>query len=386
MYKLMAIIWLRIRLIFKSKIAVIMMFVLPLVFSTIFAGMGLNNKKENNNPNVGLVVEECYECDAVSQYVRRHVNYNWIELDLESAKDAVSEGSVIAAIIIPSDIFMRLKNSDPVFDVIVNNKAEEYIPLSQYIDGVANQIHMFKTTLKITDQTYLIKDAIDYVNSVPPVQFENEYYQGNIADTDKQITSSTTMTIGFAVMFMMFAIANNASAIHTERKQYSWQRLLLTGTSPIAITIGTMLAYFIVGWLQFGVVILFMKFVYGVYWGNITYLILFSSIMIITVVSFSMLIMTLFNSKEKSDTMSAIIIVSTCMLGGVYWPIELVPQVMKIIGGVMPQFWMMKGLEYGLLNQTSIDVVWKPISILLGVTSVFTFIVIKTMNKESKLT
>lgn len=362
-----------------------MLFVLPLAFSAIFVGLGLNKSEENSNPKVGIVVEQCYECESILQYLKRNISYNWLELDLDSAKEAVTNGKVIAAVIIPKDIYDRLQKSAPVFDVIVNNKSEEYIPLSQYIDGVANQIHMFKTTSTIIDQTQLIKETIDYVNSIPAVQFEYEYYQGNHTENEPQITSSTTMTMGFTVMFMLFAIANNASVIHLERKEYSWQRLLITGTSPFIITVGTMVAYFLVGWMQFAFVILFLKFVYGVYWGNMAYLILFGSLMIMTVVSFGMLIMTLFNSKDKTDTFSAIIIVSTCMLGGVYWPIELVPKAMQVIGSLTPQFWMMKGLEYGLLNETSINMVWAPVVVLLGITIVFTFIVMKLINNEKKL-
>lgn len=386
MHKLSSIIVFRLKLILKSKAAVLMLFLLPIIFSLIFGGIGLGNQGNvASKINVGVIVQECEACEPIYQYLSRNSSYNWQIYDLEAGKDAVTEQLIVAAIIVPENIMERIVQSQPVFDVIVNHKTEGYIPLSNFIDGVANQLHMYSKTLSMVDQQQLTVDIINYVNSIEPVKLEHESYQARVNSEENNPSTSTTMSVGFAVMFMLFAISNSASTIHQERKEYTWQRLIISGTSSSVISFGTMIAYFIVGWMQFATVILFMRFAFNVNWGNITYLILFASLMIMTVVSFSMLLVSLVSSKEKADTLSTIIVVSTCMLGGVYWPIDFVPPVMQAIGMLTPQYWMMKGLQYGLVNETSLSVIWQPIAVLLLATVVFTTIVVTTLSKEKKL-
>lgn len=364
-----------------------MLFLLPLVFSVIFGGIGMGSYATGGEkkPKVAIVLEACQTCNEVAGYLKRNQSYEWEYFELQVAKDAVEAQSIIAAIIIPQNITERLQQSKPVFDVIVNNKTESYLPLSHYIDGIANQLHMYSSTLAITDQADALKEVINAVNQVEPVNIKLETFQerGNLDESNS--ASSMTISVGFAVMFMMFAISNSASNIHQERKEYSWQRLFISGTSNTIISVGTMLAYFIIGWMQFATVITFMHVVFNVNWGNIVYLILFGSLMIMTVVSFSLLLVTLVNSKEKADTLSIIIVVSTCMLGGVYWPIDFVPPVMQMIGAFTPQYWMMKGLGYGLLDETRLTVIWQPITILSIIVVLFSLIVINRLSKEKKL-
>jgi len=360
-----------------------MLFVLPIIFSLIFGGIGIGNgSADEQKINVAVVVNECELCEAVYTYLERNQSYNWQRYSLEDAKVAVSNQEVIAALIISENIYYRLDNSRAVFDIIVNNKSEQYLPFSNYIDGVANQLHKSIMTLKISNEADALLEIVLYINSIDPIIIEKEQYQVENSNKPKQ---STTMSVGFCVMFMMFAIANSASNIHQERKEYSWQRLLISGTSPLLISLGTMLAFFIIGWIQFSIVILFMTFVYDAFWGNIGYLIMFGSLMIMTVVSFSMLLVTVVNSKVKADTLSAIIVVSTCMLGGVYWPISIAPKFMQVIGAFTPQYWMMKGLGYGLIEDTRLSVIWLPIVILLVLIIAFTTIVIKLLTHEKKL-
>src|SRR5690606_20037979 len=137
MYKLMSIIQFRLKLIFKSKSSLIMLFVLPIVFSVIFGGIGMGSNTTGGETKlkVGVVLEACQSCNEVATYIERNHSYEWKYFDLHAAKNAVVDQSIIAAIIVPQNITEQLQQRTPVFDVIVNNKTERYLPLSHYIDG-----------------------------------------------------------------------------------------------------------------------------------------------------------------------------------------------------------------------------------------------------------
>ena len=54
---------------------------------------------------------------------------------------------------------------------------------------------------------------------------------------------------------------------------------------------------------------------------------------------------TLVRTHAQLESLGPLVIVSTCMLGGCYWPLELVPDVIQLIGKLTPQAWAMMGLK-----------------------------------------
>ena len=384
MHKLVSFILFRLKMLLKSPFMLIMLFVMPIIFSLIFGSISIDGGSDNSKKvKLGLVANDCEICEEVAVYIERNSMYEWERLTLSEAQEAVTDQKIAAAVVVPNDIVNRLEQANPILDVIVNQKTEQYIVLSHYIDGVSNQLFMFYETVKTADEQ-IFSQVLEQVNNHEPVEIKHESYQHK-ADSDEQSSNTSSASgIGFAIMFMMFALSGSAAAIHQERKDFTWQRLHTTSISKGTLLSGYITTFWIMGWLQLATLFIFMGIVYGVKWGSITYLILFSSIVILTVVSFSMMMVSIVRSKQQAETVNAIVIVSTCMLGGVYWPIEIVPKVMQYIGYFTPQYWMMKGFNYGLMEKISIAEVWQPWLILLGVTSVFLWIAVRNMNKEIK--
>ena len=77
------------------------------------------------------------------------------------------------------------------------------------------------------------------------------------------------------------------------------------------------------GWIQFAVLMAAMNIMFDTTWGNLAYMIPFASLVILCVVGFGLMIAGIVKTKQQAAAIRAVLIVSTCMLGGVYWPIEL---------------------------------------------------------------
>ena len=74
-----------------------------------------------------------------------------------------------------------------------------------------------------------------------------------IQKEDNNLVEVNLMFVGFAIMFMMFGLSGAASTILDERIGGTWSRLMITPAKKFQIGLGYLLAYFLMGWIQFAV-------------------------------------------------------------------------------------------------------------------------------------
>ncbi|WP_203362846.1 ABC transporter permease [Bacillus sp. REN10] len=84
-----------------------------------------------------------------------------------------------------------------------------------------------------------------------------------------------------------------------------------------------------------------------------------------------MLIASLVQTVEQQSAIGTLVIVSIFILGGVYWPLSLVPDFMQNIAQFIPQTWAMKGYTELIINEASISDIALPIVVLLRFAAVF---------------
>lgn len=345
----------------KSPVTLVLLFAMPIIFSLIFGSLQSEGEQEKLEIMV-VEADHSYSDDLVT-LLKQNDTYDWQETSLETAKEQVENDEVVAAVVIPQDVEKRLTEKEALFDVIVNQKTEEYLALSPYLEGTSRSVH----------QIY------HDINDVDHEQFDvllHEVASNEIIDVTKSSLEDGTeeqvnvLPVGFTIMFMMFALSNAASSIHQEREEKTWQRLIMSPVSSFQLITGYVLSYFILGWLQLGTLMLVMKLVFGVNWGDPLYFIPFASLTILLVVGFSLMMASLLKSKKQTQIVNAIVIVSTCMLGGIYWPLEIVPVFMQQISKFVPQTWMISGFEAIMQG----DIVYSNFNMDVFVLSCFTIV------------
>ena len=193
-------------------------------------------------------------------------------------------------------------------------------------------------------------------------------------------TAVSLTAVGFTIMFMMFGISGAASTILDERKEGTWQRLLTTPTAKAQIMVGYVLSYFLMGWFQLLVLAIAMSFLFGAVWGNLVYFIPFVSLIILTIIGFGLMMAGLVKTSQQAGALNAVLIVSTCMLGGVYWPLEIVPEFMQQIALGVPQSWMMAGLREIISGSLYTPTLLKAVFTLVGFSAIFFTIGLKNMK------
>lgn len=356
--------WLHMKQFLKTPVAWVLMVIMPVLFSFIFGGMALN--PENKKPVVNIVNSGGEFHSEIVSLLKRNDQYKWEVVSKKKAKLNVQNNDVIAAVVLPENIAENIRENQPLFDVIVQRKSEQYLGLAPYLEGTANVLWNAHYALIETDAKGF-EAILSAVTTSKGVEIKHQIIQKN----DENKAAVNLMFIGFAIMFMMFGLSGAASTILDEKQGGTWSRLIISPASKLQISLGYLGAYFWIGWMQFSMLMMVTKLMFDINWGHLGYLIPFASLVILCVVGFGLMLAGLVKTKQQAIALSAVLITSTCMLGGVYWSIELVPAFMQKIALATPQRWAMAGFEEIISGSLHTETLIKDAFALVAFTIIF---------------
>jgi len=185
------------------------------------------------------------------------------------------------------------------------------------------------------------------------------------------LTGASHSASGFSIMFVMMMLLSVTGILIEGRKTGVWQRMLTTPSSKLQIMLGYLLSFFLIGWIQFGLLMISSNLLFNVYWGNGLAGFVLISALLLAIVGLGLAIASIAKTTEQQSAIGTLVIVSTCMLGGVYWPISIVPIFMQKLAQFVPQFWAIKGFTSLIAEQGGIADIMLPTFILLGFAAVF---------------
>jgi ABC-2 type transport system permease protein len=360
---------------FTTPGSIVLMLVMPVVFSFIFGGLALSS--EGNKPIVNIVVNNDVVNAKIVDLLKKNDQFEWKKVSLPQAKENVSGQDAIAAVVIPTNIQQRITDKQPLFDIILQRKSEGYLALSPHLQGTAELISSARQAV-LMQGSEAFPDLLEVITVNKGAVVQQQTIQ---ADTSTSVEINL-MFVGFAIMFMMFGLSGAASVILDERRGGTWGRLMISPASKLQISLGYLLSYFLMGWIQFAVLMVAMNILFDTTWGKLTYLIPFASLVILMVVGFGLMIAGLVKTKQQAMAIGAVLIVSTSMIGGVYWSIEFVPEVMQKMALAVPQSWAMAGFREIISGSLHFETLLKDTLALLGFSALFFSIAVKRIKFE----
>jgi len=176
---------------------------------------------------------------------------------------------------------------------------------------------------------------------------------------------------GQGATFVMFTVLGGMALLVRERKQWTLQRLIISPASRAQILAGKIIAYFTLGMIQFGVV-----FVVGILTGTdfgddpiAIFAIMIAFVLATTSLGF--LLSTFLTNEEQVGGLSLLLALTLAPLGGAWWPMEITPEFMQVIGHISPVAWAMDGFHEVIFFGGGFTDVLLPIGVLLGISAVF---------------
>ena len=375
----------------RDKGALVWLLVMPLIWTVLIGSMS-GPKSSSNTIPVGIINLDngTYGSNFESYLAKEKDIVIVIKKDEIELVQLVKDTKVSVGLIIPQDFSENLKlNRSVEIKLLKSEKSSSYfieeligeVAKRMSIDALSANFALEKlSTLvqvpetskpEIWERAYKIADA--YFEPSPSIAVNYKV----LAVEQKEQNLALGMNLsspGFAAMFVMMGVFFAGAAMVAERHQGTLARLLTTPTSKFSIISGEMLGFFILGLVQFAILILFGQYVLGVNWGSSPFgVALLTVSYVFAVTGLGTLLSVFVRTSAQAGAFAVLVSMVTSMIGGSWWPIEIAPKFMQSIARFTPQYWAVNGFNKIITRGFGVSSVLSNFYVLIAIACVSLF-------------
>ena len=243
--------------------------------------------------------------------------------------------------------------------------------------------HVLKAIIKILAKIVMVspENPEDFEEELPQLNWERRItLRTELGGEIKTIPSGYTHSVpGSTVVFLLFTLLMYGGInLLEERRKGQLERIYLSPATFSSIIGGKWLGRIIIGMFQIFILFVLGKFLFGIYLGpSLPALFLTSLFFCATIAGMSMLFGSIIKKEEILIVFNILLANLMAMLGGCFWPIELVPKGMKTAGMIFPTGWIMDAYNKLIFFGYGLETVLVNMAVLAGFTALFLFLAIK---------
>lgn len=164
------------------------------------------------------------------------------------------------------------------------------------------------------------------------------------SDSDVEKSSDGAIhSMGFLAMTMLFFSAMAAVNLVEDRNNRTYFRILASPVSIRSYIFQKIISFFFLLLVMVFVVFLVVQLLFDLYLGPLPLdLFLVMAFFALLCVSMSVALAGLTRTTQQVGTASTLAIMPMTMLGGLFWPREIMPGSMQVIGEFLPTTWVMR--------------------------------------------
>lgn len=151
---------------------------------------------------------------------------------------------------------------------------------------------------------------------------------------------------GFTIMFMMGLLTSAVAVIMEDRKQRTMARMYTAPVKSYEIAVGNFLGSLAIGIIQIVLVLGISRWVLhydaGIPFG--THFLILGAFMLVSM-GLASTVSGLIRETKNASMLNSLIIVPTCMIGGCFWPLSIMPEYMQKLANFVPQKWTIQAVE-----------------------------------------
>jgi ABC-2 type transport system permease protein len=197
--------------------------------------------------------------------------------------------------------------------------------------------------------------------------------------------SSLHALFGFSLFFVVFTVSFTVSSILQQKQNGMWNRLILSPLSKSQIYLGHLSFSFLLGYAQLALIYSFFEFVIGVdLYGGYPFVLIAVIPYLFALVSLGVLISGLVTNPRQLDAIIPLIAVSMAMIGGAYWPLEIVQsEILITLSKLVPIKYGMDMLKGATIMDWSLGQFFLPASVLFCMGVLFMGIGLNLMERRA---
>jgi len=405
--KALAIAFNSLKVTFRDKGNLIWLIIMPIVWTTLLGTMSTTGGGDEKIPVGFLNSDKGIYGEVFEEILKKEESIKIVAMaddDEDKMRNLVKDAKISVGLIIPGDFSEKLEVREQVVIEILKSERNSSYFLEELIEKVAERISIDAlaanfTVEKIGERRMVLEEKIledekeriweeafvkadAFFEPAPAIGIE--YVVLSVEKRDENIPIGVEASSpGFAVMFVMMGVCFAGVAMVQERHNKTLARLLTTPTEKFFIISGKMLGFFLVGFIQFMILILFGQLVLKVNWGNLPLGVLLLVVSyVLSVTGLGTLLSVVVRTSAQAGAFAVLISMVTSMLGGAWWPIEIVPKFMQNIARFTPQYWAINGFNKIITRGFGITEILPNFYVLLAISGISLLLAIRFFKFE----
>ncbi|MNC36262.1 ABC-2 type transporter [compost metagenome] len=267
----------------------------------------------------------------------------------------------MAGLLIPADYTTELLNgTQPQLTVYELKTTEDSVLVKMKAAAIANEMLVTAGTVKGAAGT-----------GDPGAQFAailQQAEQHNVGSirTDYDLYPRQTLGVvtGMTLMFLMNLVTSTVNLIMDDRRGRTMMRMYSAPVRAHEIALGNFFGSFLVGIIQIAVVLSLGKWVlrYDYELPMYLYFLVLAAFMLVSM-GIAGTVAGLIRNPRNAGMLNALILTPTCMLGGCFWPLTIMPEYMQKAANFTPQKWAIQAVDIAATGG-GWNELWLPFAVL----------------------
>jgi ABC-2 type transport system permease protein len=185
-----------------------------------------------------------------------------------------------------------------------------------------------------------------------------------------------------AILLTFSGTILSAFAVVRERERGTLEQLMVTPVSPLAVILGKLLPYLGVAYSTLIVVLVLMRWMFRVpFNGSVTLLLALSSVYILALLSFGLLISSRAQSQMEAMQQAMGIMLPSVLLSGYVFPLTSLPPPLRMLAYLLPATHFIKIARGIVIRGATFADLWQPVLALLAISTVLIAISARAFKK-----
>ncbi|MEO1288516.1 MAG: ABC transporter permease, partial [Chloroflexota bacterium] len=350
MQKTLAIAMTDLRIFLSDRANLVGLLLIPSVLTIVLGFVG-----SRSLPTLNIVVIDQDETSQSETFIEdlRAINDRFVvgvandNTAIDDFRQDVVNGRYDALVILPSGFEDAIQNFEP-FDVPFYSNENPTSPsaiqpaISSLIGRLNGSIVAAQIGNQIVDEIGATVDETAIYDTAQAILAQNPVEINFIAteiDNDGEQSGFNQSVPGMGTMFVLFTILGGMALFVRERQQWTLQRMVVMPVRRGQIIGGKIIAYFVLGMIQYAVV-----FGIGYAFGldlldNWLGLLLIAMAFSLAATALTFAIATFVRTEGQAGQLTTLLALGLAAIGGAWWPLDTVPEFMRVIGHISPIAW-----------------------------------------------
>lgn len=344
--------------ILKSRINLIFMIIFPIVFVSISMASSFQLPKTT----VGIVDKD--KTRFTKDFIKNLSEKNNVRVFNEAdIKDKlINNGADYIMVIDKGFTEAIINNKEAALRGYSIQESNISLPTKYYVDSYINSVKNIGAASKGDEEKFY-----NGLESFNKGSFKGVYRDIN----NSQRKSNTLQALGFLIMSMIFLSNNTAQLILDDKQNKTFFRIFASPISTKSYMLQNILSSLVILLIQITLIFTIMVKIFHAEFGmslfSVYALYLLFSLMC---VSLGVAVVSISKNTRQAGAINSFITVPMCMLGGCFWPISFMPDILVKISNFMPTTWILRAASK-VIDGSSLVGVKTEISVILLFTLVF---------------